>query len=413
MKLEVTVFMNVERNFLLSVVVPTRNRQIYAIKTIKQILNIMNDKVQVVVSDNSDNDNLKFWLDEINDFRVKYRYIDKRIPGVENYATGIELSDGEYICCIGDDDGVLKEIFDVVQWAHKNNVKAIKPGVQASYIWPNTVELYKTGCLSLGDFNEMYKYVDTKEELLKFLKSGCVDFPEAQLVKAYHGIVHRDVYYELKKRTGHYCGGLSPDIYLSVALSLITDQVLCLNIPLTIFGACKQSTTGDSLNKINVGKLQDAPHFIGQPYEWSDKVPKFYCGMNIWADSAMHALADMGAQDMLQIFSIEHLSSYLILHYKQYLFEIRENFRLNNGDINKLNFIIKKEKNVYKRNQIKLFLKNNPIIFELYKKIRDKYRSVTNKKTFSINGVGDIDKAVNIVADSIRETFSKLMSNLG
>ena len=126
--------MGTRNSCLLSIVVPTRNRQFYAVQTIKQILKVTDKCVQIVVSDNSDDDRLRMLVKNLDDQRVKYEYIAERIPGVDNYANGISMSDGEYVCCIGDDDGVLREIVDLAQWASENNVKAIKPGVQAAYI---------------------------------------------------------------------------------------------------------------------------------------------------------------------------------------------------------------------------------------------------------------------------------------
>lgn len=398
--------------YLLSIVIPTRNRKYYAINTIKQILNVTDENVQIIVSDNSDNGSLKENIRLIDSDRIKYEYIEKRIPGVDNYANGISMCDGEYICCIGDDDGILKEIQHVVQWASINDVKAIKPGVQASYIWPNTVELYKTGCLSLDRIDTSIKRVNPREELKKFLKTGCIDFPNAMLAKAYHGIIRRDLFEQIYQRTGKYCGGLSPDIYLSVALSSLIDEVVCLNIPVTIFGACKQSTTGDSLNKVNVGKLENAPHFVGQQYEWSKMVPRYYCGMNIWADSALHALSDMREYEMIKLFSIEHLTSFCLLNYKDYSKEIMENFYLNCGDERLLNELISKERVEFRKAKLKAFIRQQKIIFEVYKKIRDYYYKIRKSQTFSQNGVGNISEAEKIISKKTESSFNKLLLEL-
>ena len=43
-----------KNNFLLSVVIPTKNRENYASATVEQILNINDDRIQVVIQDNSD-----------------------------------------------------------------------------------------------------------------------------------------------------------------------------------------------------------------------------------------------------------------------------------------------------------------------------------------------------------------------
>lgn len=400
--------MGIRNSCLLSIVVPTRNRQFYAVQTIKQILKVTDKYVQIVVSDNSDDDRLRMLIKNLDDQRVKYEYIAERIPGVDNYANGISMSDGEYVCCIGDDDGVLREIVDLAQWASENNVKAIKPGVQAAYIWPNTVELYKTGCLSLDKIDASYQIVNPKSELKEFLKTGCIDFPNAKLVKAYHGIVRRDMFEKIKRKTGRYCGGLSPDIYLSVSLSLLTDEVVCVNVPVTIFGACKQSTTGDSLNKTNVGRLEDAPHFVGQAYEWSNLVPRYYCGTNIWADSALHALSDMGSE-WISLFSVEHLTCACLLAYKEYTEEIMDNFTRNNGDEEKLASLMQTESASYSRRRLKNWIKQQKVLFDIYKKIRDLYFKISDSQSFSRNGVPDISEAESIVSKKIHAPFEQLL----
>ena len=87
--------------YLLSIVIPTRNRSIYCFEAVKQILNVTDERVQIVVTDNSDKNTLQKQFNELCSDRVKYKFISTRISGVDNYAYGIELSEGEYVCCIG------------------------------------------------------------------------------------------------------------------------------------------------------------------------------------------------------------------------------------------------------------------------------------------------------------------------
>ncbi len=388
--------------YLLSVVIPTRNRQKYAIDSILQIQRVTDERVQIVVQDNSDDSSLEDMIlsKRVGD-RVKYTYIKERISGVDNYAGGIAQSDGEYVCCIGDDDGVLRKIVDVVELAKRNNINAIKPGVQASYIWPETSKEFPTGCLGLKEVSDECFYVNPKEELKIFLESGCIDFPDALLVKAYHGIVKKEMFNHILRKTGKYCGGLSPDIYLSVALSLCTTSLLCVCFPLTIFGACRQSTTGDSINRTNVGKLEQAPHFIGQPYKWSNKVPQFYCGMNIWADSAMHALMDMGEVRLLDQYSVERLSGYCLLNYPFYRKEIMENFYANQCDKKVLRNILIESFPAFLKGKAKFYIKKIKILSKCYRFLREEWKKKRNSKDFVKQNVQDIIEAEEIISNAV------------
>lgn len=399
--------------YLLSVVIPSRNRQIYALQSVQQIYAVTDESVQIVVQDNSDDDSLAAMLEKENfGPRVKYTFIATRIPGVDNYAGGIAASDGEYVCCIGDDDGVLRGIVDVVKWAKENHIAAVKPGVQASYFWPGTMPSFPEGCLNLEYTDASYYYANPQQELERFLKSGALDFPNAKLVKAYHGIVRKDMFQKIYDKTGRYCGGLSPDIYLSTSLSLDTDSLLCLNFPLTIFGACKQSTTGDSVNKVNVSKLELAPHFVGQPYTWSEKVPEYYCGMNIWADSAMHALDDMGAEDMKKLFYVEKLTCMCLLNHRAYKKEIMENFRRNNCDKQLLRKEMRQTYPGFMKKKIKETFRNIKPVAKIYRAIRDKRQAQVNEKVFTTAGIADIKTAEEIITATLQPAIDKFLDTM-
>lgn len=399
--------------YLLSVVIPTRNRQIYALQSVQQIYAVTEESVQIVLQDNSDDDSLAAMLEKENfGPRVKYTYIATRIPGVDNYAGGIAASDGEYVCCIGDDDGVLRGIVDVVKWAKENGVAAIKPGVQASYFWPGTMPSFPEGCLNLEYTDANHCYVNPQKELIALLEMGCCVFPDAKLVKAYHGIVRKDMFDRIYEKTGRYCGGLSPDIYLSTSLSLDTESLLCLNFPLTIFGACKQSTTGDAVNKVNVSKLELAPHFIGQPYTWSEKVPAYYCGHNIWADSAMHALDDMGAAEMKKHFSVLKLGRVCYLNHPAYRKEIIANVHRNGHTKKELRQQVRQIYPAFVKKRIKETVRGVKPVAKLYRAIRDKRQAQMDERVFTKAGVTDIKIAEEIITATVAPSIRQFLKNM-
>lgn len=398
--------------FLLSIVIPTRNRQKYAIETIKQIESVTDDRVEIVITDNSDENSLERDVKKLCSNRIKYKFIEDRISGVDNYANGISLCEGKYVCCIGDDDGVLRNIIEVVEWMKNNNVTALKPGIQSTYIWPGATKDNANGRLGLNGVSEKVFIVDAREELKNFLKTGCVDFASAKLVKAYHGIVRKDQFEKIYVKTGKYCGGLSPDIYLGVALSLEIDQLICIDIPLTIFGACKESTTADSLNKINTGKLEQAPHFIGQPYEWSSLIPRYYCGSNIWADSAMHALVDMKAEEYLGLFALDKFTSYTLLRHKEFKREIMQNYELNKGDKALLRQQLQKDFMPFYWENFKAVMRRNPKFINLYRYIKGKVLKNIGSEAFVKNGVNNISEAEFLTNKAISKYIDHLMFNL-
>ncbi|WP_064093137.1 glycosyltransferase family A protein [Rossellomorea aquimaris] len=312
-----------KNNFLLSVVIPTKNREKYASATVEQILNINDDRIQVVIQDNSEKRELsKLLIKHDNNKRLKYNYTEGTISFVDNFNLAVSQADGEYVCIIGDDDGILPQIIDVVLWAKKNNVDAIKPGLNAVYFWPNSEALRgkkDDGYLSINQITTKAKICDPYYEVVKLLKQGGQDYLSLDMVKLYHGIVRRECLQQIRETTGKYFGGLSPDIYISVALSLTVNKLVEIDFPLTISGICNKSGSSDSATGRHTGKLEDAPHFRGhKEYNWSELVPKFYSVDTIWADSALAAIKDLNKLDLIKNFNFEFLTINCLLKYPQF-----------------------------------------------------------------------------------------------
>lgn len=140
----------------------------------------------------------------------------------------------------------------------------------------------------------------------------------------------------VKLVTGKYFGGLSPDIYGAVSLSIIIPNVLCIDYPLTISGICKKSGSADSVTGKHTGSYLEAPHLKGHAnYNWADEVPKFYSVETIWADSALAAIKDMGHQFKIDDFREDVLAAYCISNHREYTSLIKKHYfsRMNKVNI--------------------------------------------------------------------------------
>lgn len=372
--------------YLLTIIIPTRNRAYYALLAIKQIIENTSDNVQIVIQDNSDTNDLKrIILESIpNTERIKYNYSEGLLSFVDNFTKGVEISDGEYLCMIGDDDGINPEIEEVVKWAKQNSVEAINPIISLNYIWPGTgIDYYKkdSGNLMIIDFDSKMKFYDTKKELNKLLSTGGQNYLQYNLVKIYHGIVSKAAMNEVKKITGHYFGGLSPDIYSSVALSLVINKVLKLNYPLTIPGVCNKSGAGHSSTGRHHGELNTAPQLAGHTnYEWSSLVPSFYSVETLWADTALAAFREMKREDLIKKFDVATLSVYCYKNYK----EFNHYTDVNYDEYCKLNNLGKVSK---KFRLLKGYLKGP---------VNDFYRRVQGRLKRGENSIENYDEVIDI-----------------
>lgn len=310
-------------SYLLSILVPTRNRIDYAFETIKQILSIEDKRIQLIIQDNSDENILMNKLEVFrNDKRLKYNYIKEQLSFVDNFSQAVLNADGEYICAIGDDDGVNPIIGDIVEWAKLNSITSVQYKLSAIYVWPDSGIYTNSRKPDNGNMivakgtSKVYK-ADSILELKKLFSNGCQNYLKLDLVKLYHGIVKKECLEEIKTKTGKYFKGLSPDIYSAVALSLISKNNVFIDYPFTISGICKTSGSADSATGKHTGKWEDAPHFNGHiNYQWNDQVPKIYSVETIWADTALTAAKDFQAMGL--IFKLAPLTAYCLIKHSEY-----------------------------------------------------------------------------------------------
>lgn len=298
---------------LLSILVATRNRQYYALELITDILSWATDNIELVVEDNSDNSTLaENMASHKHDSRLKYRHNPAAISSIDNFNNVIEASSGRYICLIGDDDGIHSNVIHAIEWADKEGIDCLVGSVAHEYLWPSASSTH-SGTLSFPDFSGALKHRRGKSNLTPLLSRGGTQYLELGLPRLYHGFVRRSVLSAIKEARGYYLGGLSPDIYAAVCLSQLTNITVSIDYPLTIPGVCQASTTAIEGKGASFSTdVRKAPHFRSREfYQFSEKLPPFYCVDTIWADSAIAALTDLGMASLCDQLDVFALSGYI------------------------------------------------------------------------------------------------------
>lgn len=312
---------------LLSVVIPTRNRVKYAMSAIESILTFTTDpRLELVVQDNTDSRELEQYINKnIRDNRLRYNYTPTTLASIQNFDKSIALARGEYICLIGDDDGINPEIMSAVCWAKEKDADVISVMHNPFYLWPSTnikstlFTKNEGGLLRIREpFDGSFRPFDVILNVKKYLHAT-VPSNEIQFARLYHGIVRRSCLEQIFVRTGSYMNGLSPDIYASMALSEAAKNAFVTHYPLTISGACNASTTVDAMTGQHEGELDRAIHLRGiNDYKWDVLVPRFYSPETIWADSALAALRLIGRADLAESFNVPRFSALCFARYQHY-----------------------------------------------------------------------------------------------
>ena len=279
-------------SLLLSIVIPTRNREKYCIEAIKDILSYNESCFELVVQDNSDSNQIGVFVQEHPDERLRYYRIEGRLNSVINIRTCLDYAEGEYVCMIGDDDTILPNIFSVVRWAKEKGIKAVCPSNNPAFFW--NLDGFLKGKLITQPSNSQYKWARPDDRLKALLKGGIIDYQQYALPRVYHGLMHKEVLKKIKERTGHIIGGLSPDIYLTVSSCFYLDKYIITNFPISVFGACVQSTSVGNPR----GKFEDMPHLWNRgEYNWDELIPRYNSSKTIWAESALKAIDENGKNE--------------------------------------------------------------------------------------------------------------------
>lgn len=370
---------------LLSIIIATKGREYYCVKTIEAILTLLNNNSEIVISDNSDSDYIEENVIRLDDSRIIYKHTREIITVSENYNIAIDNSSGKYLCMIGDDDGILSNIYKALQFAIDNDIDAISQNVVINYVWP---EKGKTnGTLYLTEFTEKEESVDVGRSLIRYLENGsCTNPRDFNLPAIYHGLVKKSILTQIKNATGDYILGVSPDSYTSVALACFIKKQYCVYYPFTIGGACQDSWSAQNMRKSYCGPIRSNSQFAlnekKHGYIWHKMIPQYYSVQTIWAESSLQALSILDKE----IIAREHFS----------LKNLTKDSIPNNRSIIRL--IIKETSKVLKEENVAAFPFYTSICFSavktLFKKIYG--RIVKSKPLYSIveNNVGEIDSII-------------------
>jgi len=373
-------------NPLLSIIIATKNRVPYCINSIETILGNDNDDFELIVQDNTDTYELKDYVSSnIIDKRLIYNYTPPPFSSIDNFNAALDLANGEYVCLIGDDDGVCSTIFEVVKWAKRSKLDSVCPKVFVDFYWPDAFYSGSKGYVFIPHYSNAIYKLNPQSKIDSLLKDGIIDYMKFNLPKLYHGIVKKSCLDAIKEINGYYIGGLSPDIYTAVSLSFFVKNHVVIDFPITISGACKVSTTVAGLNGGHSGLLNEAPHFRDRGvYEWDKRIPKYYSVQTIWAESAMSAMVDLNLAVNLDKFNLARMVAKSIaitpIHTKLFLKETH--IVLENNEFNKIVFYYKLSRSFV-----------SIVFLKYYNKILNKIKSKLFFETKRIDAVDSISQA--------------------
>ncbi|GEM_PF-1424565 len=221
-----------------SLLVPTRDRAVTLDGTLRCLSAMNYNNYEIVVMDNQGGPEVKELINTINSPKIKYFRTHKVLAMPDNFEACLNESKGDYICVIGDDDGLMPSTLTIINDMILKSKAEILKLDKHQYHWPSTgfeglgnmLYLTPLGVPSYHNSRKMLQmYYDTK---ITFAELPC----------AYKNFVSRKVVNKIKDITGNYFFATSPDVGSGIANLFVTEMMFYTGLPLVVNGISGSSS---------------------------------------------------------------------------------------------------------------------------------------------------------------------------
>jgi glycosyltransferase involved in cell wall biosynthesis len=286
----------------ISIVVPTRNRHAYLAVLVRSLLALQSRDFELLVHDNSSEPGgYATACGSTKDPRLRYVFEPTPMSIAQNFERSVALARGDYVCVIGDDDGVTESIISLALWMKSTGIDAAVTPV-STYLWPGVSSALDgsqtQGVLRLPRYSARVDIATTSAALDAVLGSGGIRIQD--LPSVYQGIVSRRALERLRAIAGTYFPGPSPDMANAVGLSAVVDRFARVSFPVVISGLSPASGAAQGARHDHQGEIADKTFLSRDTADrWPAQVPLYFSGPTLWATTLIHALSATGRGDLI------------------------------------------------------------------------------------------------------------------
>lgn len=310
-------------DYLLSVIVPTKNRYCYLLPLIDLFASFKEPEVELVVQDNSDdNSEILRYLTEKKIPNVKYCYCADRLSQTDNSELAVQNASGKYVSYVGDDDFFSIRLLDYVREMDKRGIESAVFSC-ALYSWPGTqYKAHKFPNLVIWSFRKRNEFVDIHREWNKLLSNGAAFI--GKLPQVYHGVVLKQTLLEAKDKTGSFFPGASPDIANAAALAAVCKTHLYCDVPFITSGKSPKSAAGLGVAHNHVGELGKIAQLPDNVADiWHSAIPRVWTVETIYAQSVYQTMSALGL-NFDEAININRMYGYFLVFHPNYYSLLRD-----------------------------------------------------------------------------------------
>ena len=279
-----------DRKYLLSIVIPTKNRYKYLKYLVEYVDNsFAKESVELIIQDNSeDNSEILDFLNHHQNENIKYYHQSGNLALRDNADLAVNNSTGKWVMFIGDDDCFLPSMIEVLEQPIVEKYECIVTP-RLIYVWPDAKDYinYLRTDEYLINYTKDVKEIDASLELDNVLRQGGQYMNN--LPRLYHGIVRRTALKRVWNQYNTYFPGPSPDMANAVALSLLGTKTLYIDYPGVIGGTGYTRVKGNkNADKQTLKEASFLPS--GTEEKWNSKIPKFWSSSTIFAQTVLQVI---------------------------------------------------------------------------------------------------------------------------
>lgn len=215
-----------------SIVVPTRDRAETLELALRTCLEQDFKSYEVIVSDNGRLESTRQLIDRIASERIRYVHTPRPMAMSDSWEFALGHASGEYVILIGDDDGLLPHALRDIDRILASVHAPLLRWQYVYYMWPNVVFPDVTNRISIPLKRDL-EWLSSREVIVGVANSV---LDPAMLPTIYHGVIHRDLINELRKRAGRVFGGFAPDVYSGFAFAYLSKKYPSVTAPMSIAG---------------------------------------------------------------------------------------------------------------------------------------------------------------------------------
>ncbi|MEP3436263.1 MAG: glycosyltransferase family A protein [Hoeflea sp.] len=229
---------------LLTICIPTRNRQRYAMDAVRHMLASERQDFEILLGDNSDDASvLADFAAQMNDSRLRLLAPEsKPLSMRSNWERMPPHASGEWVSFMGDDDYIDPELCEALRVTSKRvpKVDAFSWG-RSHFVWPEARTHREFTSLPTGSHLAHL----TKEDLMRkmFFWEDAKDRPKCSF-GAYHGALKKDLMERIRDAfSNRYFEHPNVDYDSICKTVMMADLCIYWERPLSVSGACKVSNS--------------------------------------------------------------------------------------------------------------------------------------------------------------------------